>query len=133
MRRVHDLAVLLREMDPKLTSPHYVFCSFPDHRLPEGIDPVCVFREVEGMTAIVEKATAESLHLAYTFESRMITLAVHSDLAAVGFLSSVCTALAEADIPCNAVSAFHHDHLFVPARRVEKAMDVLHAMAARAA
>lgn len=129
MRREHDLAVLLREMDPRLMPAHYVFCSFPSHRLPDGIDPVCTFREAEGLSAIMEKNTAEALHLPYTCESRMITLAVHSDLSAVGFLSSVCTALAESGIPCNAISAYHHDHLFIPSERAAKAMDVLHALA----
>ena len=44
----------------------------------------------------------------------MITLDVHSSLESVGFLAAVSARLAAAGIPCNAVSAFHHDHLFVP-------------------
>src|SRR5690348_3972766 len=32
-----NLAVLLRDMAPMLTSPHYVFCAFQDHRLPDGV------------------------------------------------------------------------------------------------
>ncbi|HVW51493.1 MAG TPA: ACT domain-containing protein [Trinickia sp.] len=128
MSQQRDLAVLLREMAPRLASPHYVFCSFADHRLPDGLDPICLFREAEGLTAIVEKAVAESRCLPYSFESRLITLEVHSDLAAVGFLSSVSTALAEAGIACNAVSAFYHDHLFVPVQHAARAMAVLHSI-----
>lgn len=132
MSQQRDLTVLLREMAPRLTSPHYVFCSFADHRLPDGLEPICLFREAEGLTAIAEKAFADSLGLPYSFESRLITLEVHSDLAAVGFLSSVCAALAGAGIPCNAVSAFYHDHLFVPVQHAARAMAVLHSIAADA-
>ncbi len=41
---------------------------------------------------------------------------------AIGFLAAVTAHLAESGIAVNAVSAFHHDHLFVPAARAEEAM-----------
>ena len=126
-----NLAVLLRDMAPTLTSPRYVFCAFPDHRLPDGVEAICLFREAEGLTAIVEKTLAEALGLSWSFESRLITLEIHSDLAAVGFLATVCTALARAGIPCNAVSAYYHDHIFVPVDRAEQAMEVLRSLAAQ--
>ena len=62
-----------------------VYCSFADHRLPNGVDALCLFREVEGLTAIVKEADAGALQLPFTFESRLITLEVDSDLAAVRF------------------------------------------------
>ncbi|EKD51400.1 MAG: hypothetical protein ACD_62C00265G0006 [uncultured bacterium] len=55
----------------------------------------------------------------------MITLTVHSGLDAVGFLARISTALAEAGISLNAVSAFYHDHLFVPVDRAGEAMVAL--------
>nr|WP_255536405.1 ACT domain-containing protein [Pacificimonas pallii] len=55
----------------------------------------------------------------------MITLNVHSSLAAVGFLARITTALAKAGIGVNPVSGFHHDHLFVPDGRERDAMAVL--------
>lgn len=55
----------------------------------------------------------------------MVTLTVHSALDAVGFLARISTALAAQGIACNVVSAFHHDHLFVPRDRLEAAMQVL--------
>jgi hypothetical protein len=55
----------------------------------------------------------------------MITLNVHSALDAVGFLSAVMQALTAAGISSNAVSAFYHDHLFVPLNRAEEALQVL--------
>lgn len=120
-----DLTMLLRDMTPVIAPATYVFCTFPDGRLPAGIEAICQFREGEGLTAIIEKSDAERFNIAHDFAARMITLTVHSDLAAVGFLSVVFATLANAGIACNAVSAYHHDHLFVPAERSEEALSLL--------
>jgi hypothetical protein len=48
----------------------------------------------------------------------------------VGFLAAITARLAEAGISVNAVSAFHHDHLFVPADRGDEAMAALRDMSA---
>jgi uncharacterized protein len=60
----------------------------------------------------------------------MITLRIHSSLEAVGFLARIAAELARLGISVNVVSAFHHDHLFVPAGRAEEAMAALRALAA---
>jgi hypothetical protein len=59
----------------------------------------------------------------------MITLEVNSSLEAVGFLAAITGRLAEAGIPVNPVSGFHHDHLFMPEGRAEEAMAILGKMA----
>jgi uncharacterized protein len=46
----------------------------------------------------------------------------------VGFLAAITARLATAGISVNAVSAFHHDHLFVPADRADDAMVLLQEM-----
>lgn len=89
------------------------------------------FREAEGTTLIVEEAAARRAGLATTFACRMITLRVHSSLEAVGFLATLATALAAEGIGVNPVSAYFHDHLFVPADKAGKAMDVLVALQAQ--
>ena len=58
----------------------------------------------------------------------MITLSVHSSLEAVGFLAAITARLANAGISVNAVSAFHHDHLFVPEHRASEALRLLQDM-----
>jgi hypothetical protein len=74
-----------------------------------------------------EEARASALETA--FPCRMITLSVPSDLSAVGFLAAVTARLAGAGVAVNAVSAFHHDHLFVPGDRAEEALRILKRMA----
>ncbi|TIW02257.1 MAG: ACT domain-containing protein, partial [Mesorhizobium sp.] len=55
---------------------------------------------------------------------------VHSSLEAVGFLAAITTRLAAAGMGVNPVSAFYHDHMFVPAERAEEALAILRALAA---
>src|SRR5262249_50552193 len=92
-----------------------------------------LFREAEGTTVIVEARRAEAAGLRGTYRCRMITLEVHSALEAVGFLAAITRALADNGISANAVSAFHHDHLFVAEQDAERAMDVLRALSRDAA
>jgi len=123
-----DQARLQQQMAPELRAETYVYCSFPDHRLPDGFSPICTFREAEGLTAIVERSQAERAKVPYIFEAKLITLTVHSSLEAIGFLAMVSAALAKAGIPCNAVAAFHHDHLFIPVHRADDALTLLRAL-----
>ena len=50
---------------------------------------------------------------------------MQSSLEAVGLTAAVAAALTEAGISANVVAAFHHDHVFVPAGRVDEALDCL--------
>jgi hypothetical protein len=125
-----DLETLRREMAPQLHPETFVYCSFPDFRIPPGLEPICTFREAEGVTAIVEKAQAEDSAVPYVFESHLITLTVHSALDAVGFIATLAGRLADADIPCNVVAGYHHDHLFVPTDRSRQALSLLASISA---
>jgi hypothetical protein len=113
-------------MQPEMQDGVFVFCTIAeDKEIPASVRPLLVFREQEGITFVIRLADAESLGLRYQFASRLITLAVHSSLDAVGFLAAITTRLADAGISVNAVSAFHHDHLFVPECRADEALSLL--------
>ena len=71
---------------------------------------------------ILHREQADSAGLSYTYISRMITLSVKSSLYAVGFLAAITSKLAEHDISVNVVSAYNHDHLFVPTKKSHEAM-----------
>ncbi|MDG2522377.1 ACT domain-containing protein [Caulobacter segnis] len=130
MAGITDLDHLIRSMEPVLQPNTYVFVSVPKLPPNNGLEPVMVFREAEGVTLILEQAAASSAGLEGVFASRMITLSVHSSLEAVGFLAAITAKLAKAGMGVNPVSAFHHDHLFVPADRAEEAMTLLRELAA---
>jgi hypothetical protein len=54
-----------------------------------------------------------------------ITLTVYSSLEAVGLTAAVSKALTDANISCNVIAAYHHDHIFVPIQDAQHAMKVL--------
>ena len=116
-----NLEELLRDLNPVLDADEFVFCSVPDI----AGHPVCIFREREGTTLVLRRAEAERLGVEFTFPCRMITLNVHSSLEAVGLLAAVTAALAARGISVNAISAYYHDHLFVPAERAEEALSAI--------
>ncbi len=124
-----NLKTLLQNMKPEMQEGIFVFCSIPeDEEIPATLRPVHIFREREGTAFIVRREEAEAAGLPHQFASRMITLTVHSLLEAVGFLAAITGLLAEAGISVNAVSAFYHDHLFVPEHRAGEALHLLQNM-----
>ncbi len=126
-----DLKTLIRSMLPELHGGTYLFVALPPaEEIPPSITPRLIFREAEGLTLIVERGEAEQAGLTGTFPCRMITLSIHSSLEAVGFLPVVLGRLAAAGISVNAVSAFYHDHLFVPTERAAEALGILQSLAA---
>ncbi|CAL78199.1 conserved hypothetical protein [Bradyrhizobium sp. ORS 278] len=129
-----DLGTLLLTMTPEMQDGVFVFCGLADGReLPATLTPLMLFREREGITLIVRREEAERAGLDYQFAARLITLSVHSALDAVGFLAAVTAKLAAAGISVNAVSALHHDHLFVPEAQGDEAMRLLRELSRNAA
>ncbi|RWB51268.1 ACT domain-containing protein [Mesorhizobium sp.] len=125
-----DLQRLLASMTPHLLPGVYVFATLaPGAAVPDGLEPVMQFREREGLTLILPEDQAKAAGLMGAFRCCMITLNVHSSLEAVGFLAAITTRLATAGMGVNPVSAFYHDHLFVPAERAEEAMKLLQELA----
>jgi hypothetical protein len=121
-----NLAVLLRDIKPELHEGIFVFCTIAEGaEISAAIQPLLTFREHEGTTLVLRREEADSAGLSYQFASRLITLTVHSSLDGVGFLAAVTARLADAGIAVNAVSAFYHDHLFVPESRAEQALRLL--------
>ncbi|UUY04014.1 ACT domain-containing protein [Svornostia abyssi] len=125
----HDLRTLIRSMDPVLRPGSFAVALVRDERAMRGIVPDATIQEDEGLTVILPRERADALGLPYDFVAAWITLRVHSALEAVGLTAAFSTALAEADLSCNVLAGFHHDHLLVPYERRDEAMDVLRALA----
>ena len=125
MHGERNLDTLIRTMQPQLKAGKWVFQTSPTLFDATTLETaILMFKEPEGVT-IISPATDEDVDVPTW---AMITLSIHSDLEAVGFLAEITTALSAMDIPVNAVSAFFHDHIFVPYERREDAMECLRCM-----
>jgi hypothetical protein len=121
-----DLKTLLAAMQPVLHELPYVFCSVSQDAyeiLP--FNPLGAFREQEGISIITTRQQASDCGLSYDRVWACITLTIHSSLSAGGFLAAITAQLAQAGISVNPISAFYHDHLFVPWESKGHAMDEL--------
>lgn len=130
---VKDLPGLIKGMRPTLQEGRCHMASVQESDLMglAGYLPYItdIFRENEGLSVVFseeilqEMGSLSSSDVAGPFA--LITLNVHSDLMAVGFLARVTDALAKRGISVNAYSAYHHDHLLVPFDRAKEAMATL--------
>jgi uncharacterized protein len=124
-----DLGRLLASLTPALEAGDFVFTTTTGEP-PAGLAPLATFREPEGITLILDRASARAAGLAFEGVYRQITLQVHSSLEAVGLTAAVATRLAAEGISANVVAAYHHDHIFVPERDAERALAALVALSA---
>ena len=122
-----DLSVLLKNLNPMASSENYVFTTLPADKLSSTLFSVAkgMFQEREGTTLILPVTAAKQANLQFEGYYRCITCEVHSSLDAVGMTAAMSTALGNAGISANVVAAYYHDHIFVPAEKVDVALDVL--------
>lgn len=134
MSGVIDLHTLLKDMHPDLSDIEYVFCTVESLRLDSinELDPVCTFKEDEGITLVLEKKQAIAAALNFSGVFNKITLQVHSSLEAVGLTAAVSTILAENGISINIIAAYYHDHIFVPSNKAKLAMNALKSLSEKA-
>lgn len=90
-----------------------------------GIIPLMSFKEAEAETYILQKEAAEKNALEFSFPSHCIRLDTPTALTDVRITARVSKVLAQNDIPCNVVAAYHHDYFFVPEFLAMKAMRAL--------
>lgn len=123
---IKDLKELVKLIKPKLIKGDFVFCSIPEKKLAKlKINSLLTFREREGITIILEKKQADKNKLIYSDIWKLITLDVYSDLNAVGFLARITNKLARLGISVNVISAYYHDHLFVPKEKLKQTINIL--------
>lgn len=127
-----NLSRLLATMRPELNPGEYVFCTTSAAAAIPMEHVLGSFREAEGLTMIVAREAADAWGLPYGHVMAWLTLTVHSSLAAVGLTAAVAAALAQANISCNVVAAYYHDHLFVSHTDAEPALNVLRALSEQA-
>lgn len=125
MKKIQDLQEILSQLQPVLKSESYVFLSQQSHdAVPRTVAKITI-EEPEGITFILEQTKVDELGLTYDFVAAWIILNVFSALAAVGLTAAVATALAKAEISCNVVAGYYHDHIFVDYDKRHEAMTIL--------
>lgn len=123
-----NLDRLIESMEPVLHNDEFVFATVSSDINLQDLQPIMIFKETEGITLILPKPVADAQNVSAEFPCRMITLNIHSSLDAVGFLARITTRLAALEMGVNPVSAFYHDHLFVPSEKAEVALSELKLM-----
>ena len=128
------LDILIKNMNPFLNDGEYVFCTIKTDNINDDNkykllfshpDVICIFKEIEGITLVLNKHYADKMNLKYSTTQAWITLNVHSSLDAVGLTAAVSNALANENISCNVIAAYYHDHLFCDINNKHKAMSIL--------
>ncbi len=121
---VREARAMVAGMTPRLDPALYVFCT--------GGEPVAgalaTFREDEGLSQVLPLDLARDAGFDVGLPMARIVLEVYSALDGFGLTAAVATALAEAEIACNMLAAFHHDHVFVPEADRHRALGVLQAL-----
>ncbi len=131
---VHGRTAMIANMRPVLHHQGYVFCFTTDPAVFQMACADCLafFREDEGFTLVLPVEVAPAHGFATDLPMARIVLEVYSALDGVGLTAAVATALADENIPCNMVSAYHHDHVFVPELQKHEALRILSALQAQA-
>ncbi|KAL4967886.1 ACT domain-containing protein [Aspergillus stella-maris] len=146
-----SLTTLLSHMKPTLEKEEtYVFLTIPpSHPLHPSqstspsdlstlfsiLQPLMIYTEPEGLTLITTPTLASRAGFSSSetiFPCKKITLQIHSSLEAVGLMAAVSGALAEVGVSANVVSAFYHDHVFVPVGKEDLAMEALEGVVSKA-
>ncbi|MEM9465497.1 MAG: ACT domain-containing protein [Actinomycetota bacterium] len=129
MSGMTDLAAMLASLTVSVRNERYTFVTLPPDTAPPLGDGVeAIVREAEGDTVVATVDRAVAAGWPIDFEAAWLTLEIHSALEAVGLTAAFSAALADAEISCNVLAGFHHDHLLVPAERADDAVAAIAAL-----
>ena len=133
-RPVKGTKKMIANMTPVLQSGTYVFCSvLHSHDVTEAMKVARgTFVEDEGLSLVLPKSEADRLGLSYETPMKQITLMVYSSVQGVGLTAAVAKALAKQKIPADVVAATQHDHIFVPSKMADDAVQALRNLQAKA-
>ncbi len=111
-------------MNPHLHEEEYVIGTLPHGRsIPHAA--LGAFHEPEATTIYLTRKAAIDLGIGAETPWALVTLSVHSSLSAIGFLARITHSLAACGISVNPISAFYHDHIFIPWGKREQALSTL--------
>ncbi|WP_037502322.1 ACT domain-containing protein [Sphingomonas jaspsi] len=119
----------MTRLSPRLATEEYGFATLePGRDVPPGLVPLATFAEDEGLSLVAPVASLDAAGVTCQRGFARISLGLTSALEGVGLTAAVSAALAYADISCNMIAAYHHDHLFVPWERRDEAFGIVGAV-----
>lgn len=117
-----NLDQMLARLDAKIQGEYIYLVS---SRIPKDVHVFATVAEDEGTTCVIAREDAEAAGYQITDIYTRITLRVESSPQAVGLTSAVAQALSARSMPCNVIAGFYHDHIFVPKRMTDDAIELL--------
>lgn len=121
-----SISALLSTLAPQLDERELVFCKVDEQACRRlNVLPVCLFKEANGISIVLERSQADQLALPYSGIWSLITCTVDSQLSEVGFLSAVTFRLAASGIRVKPVSGCSQDFWFVPRHDVDRVRSIL--------
>jgi hypothetical protein len=103
----------------------------PERALQESVASLAPILQ-PGVSLIIPRTEAVRLGLIFDLTLRQITLFANIPPDVIGVTRAVLRTLEKREIPANVVSAAHSDHIFVPARRADEAVEALRSLQKRA-
>lgn len=123
-----DLEAILRSILVSCDGKEYIYCATnSDSALMSLLpDAIGLFREDEATTVIMLKDLLQPSDYIQTSDSyAKLTIDVHTSLEAVGLTAAIAKVLTDYGISANVVAAYYHDHIFVPYKSKDKAVEAL--------
>lgn len=123
-----DLKYILATLTVSRRPGVFTMVSIPNP-VPLGDGVEMVLSETEGTTVVATLDAARRRGWAHDFQGAWLTIDVHSSLEAVGLTRAMAAVLGDANIACNVLAGFYHDHILVPVDRVDEAIAQLTSLA----
>ncbi|WP_043319810.1 ACT domain-containing protein [Microbulbifer sp. HZ11] len=123
---------LLLRLTPILDRERLGLCNLDETQLQKLLPECrCIFREREGICALLPRHIAEDAKLAVEDDYRQITLHYAAGVQVPGLTAIILRELADAGIQVNVVSARCHEHVLVRDCDAAQAMQILYGISNR--
>jgi uncharacterized protein len=119
-----DLDAILTALGVEARDGAYVVATV-DAGSPAVSDASATIVENEGITVVLHEEVARRHGIVGESTFAWLTLTVFSSFEAVGLTAAFSAVLADANISCNVLAGYHHDHLLVPSGDRDRALQVL--------
>lgn len=116
------------KLNPYLHEKPYAFVLLNENE-PIPAEAICVFKEKESLTLIIEDSIAIHNGYSVAFKAAWIILTAETSLNDLGITAKFSKILSDAGISCNVFAPIHHNHIFVPYEKGNEVFNLLQEIA----